>query len=283
MPTSTDNHANTNGHAEQAVLSESADGIAWVTINRPDNHNLLDAEVLVGLSEAWEQIRDDDNIRVAVLTASGDNDFCCGGDLGSVIPLWTGAKEPESELEEKLMADRNMVSKVMLKDRIFPKPVIGAFNGRALGGGFEMSLGTDIRVASEHATFGVPEPKSGLVPGAGTMARLGRQVAYADAMKLLLTGDPISAAEARRIGLINEVVAADQLHTRAQELAEIVAANAPLSLAAIKETVLGTHTMDWPDAFAAEGKAAGRVMRSADAREGPRAFKEKRPPNFTGT
>lgn len=276
MPTSTD-------PAEPAVLLDCHDGIAWVTINRPDNHNLLDAEVLVYLSEAWAQIRDDDEVRVAVLTAAGDADFCCGGDLGSVIPLWTGAKEPSNDLEEKLMADRDMVSKVMLKDRIFPKPVIGAFNGRALGGGFEMSLGTDIRIAAEHATFGVPEPKSGLVPGAGTMARLGRQIAYADAMKLLLTGDPISAEEARRIGLINEVVPAAELRDRAQEIAETVVANAPLALQAIKQTVLGTHTLDWPEAFAAEGKAAGAVMRSADAREGPRAFKEKRPPKFTGS
>lgn len=273
--------SHTDPPAPAATLKIEA-GVAWITIDRPDNHNLLDAEVLVHLSEAWAEIRDDDRVRVAVLTATGADDFCCGGDLGSVIPLWTGAKEPETELEHKLIADRQMVSKVMLKDRLFPKPVIGAMNGRALGGGFEMMLGTDIRVAAEHATFGVPEPQSGLVPGAGTMARLARQISHADAMKLLLTGDPISAHEAQRIGLINEVVPASALVDRAAELAERIVRNAPLALGAIKQTVHETHTMDWPDAFDAEGKAAGRVMRSRDAREGPRAFKERRPPTFTG-
>lgn len=162
------------------------------------------------------------------------------------------------------------------------KPIIGAFNGRALGGGCEILQATDIRIAAEHAVFGVPEPKRGLVPGAGTMVRLARQISYANAMKMLLTAEPISAHEAKEIGLISEVVPAGQLKVRAQELADTVAANAPLALQAIKTAAYESHTMGWDDAFAVERREAGKVMRSKDAREGPRAFKEKRPPEFKG-
>lgn len=265
-----------------AVLFEQRGPIAWITLNRPQAKNTMNAEVFVRLAEAWDEVRNNDSIRVAVLTASGEEDFCCGGDLGGVIPLWTGARQPENEIEEKLLADPMIMDKVMLKGEPLYKPVIAAINGRALGGGCEILQATDIRVAAEHAVFGLPEPKSGIVPGAGSMVRLARQLPYAHAMKLLLTAEPIAADTARQIGLISDVVPAAVLHSHVEELAERVADNAPLALQAIKKTVLESHTLPWADAFQLEMEQAGAVMMSRDAREGPKAFKEKRKPQFTG-
>ena len=268
--------------SEPAVLFEQRGPVAWVTLNRPRSRNTMNAEVFVRLADAWQEVRSNGDIRVAVLTGAGDEDFCCGGDLSEMIPLWTRAKEPTNEIEERVLADTRIVARVMFQDEPMPKPIIGAFNGRALGGGCEIAQATDIRIAAEHAQFGVPEPKIGLVPGAGTMVRLARQIGYANAMKMLLTGDPVDAHEAREIGLISEVVRPGDLVDRASELADIVAANAPLAMQAIKATVHGSHTLDWDEAFALEAQQAGTVVRSRDAREGPRAFKEKRSPHFTG-
>ena len=265
-----------------ALLFEKRGHIAWVTINRPEFKNTMNAEVFVRLDEAWKSVREDDQIRVAVLTATGEEDFCCGGDLGSVIPIWTGAREPANEIEEKLRTDPMIVSRCMLQQEPIYKPIIGAFNGRALGGGCEILQATDIRIAAEHAVFGLPEPKSGVVPGAGSMVRLARQISYANAMKILLSASPISAREAKDIGLISEVLPMNELMARAEELAETIAANAPLAMRAIKKTVLDSHTLDWAEAFTLEQQESATVMMSQDAREGPRAFKEKRPPKFTG-
>ncbi len=265
-----------------AILFEKRGHTAWITINRPEAKNTMNAEVFVGLVEAWREVRLDKNVRVAVLTASGDEDFCCGGDLGGVIRLWTGAKQPENEIEEKLLADPMMVDKAMLKQEPLYKPIIGAINGRALGGGCEITLATDVRIAAEHAVFGVPEPKAGLVPGAGTMVRLARQISYANAMKMLLTAQPVCAREAKEIGLISEVHSADNLQARAEELADIIAANAPLAMYGIKKTVLDSHTLSWEEAFKIEMEQSAMVMMSKDAREGPKAFKEKRRANFIG-
>ncbi len=265
-----------------AVLYEKRGHVAWVTMNRPEAKNLLNGDMFIGLLDAWTAVREDDEVRVAVLTAAGDEDFCCGGDLGAVIPLWTGAREPQNETERRIQQDAGIVGRVMLKDAIFPKPVVGAINGRALGGGCEITLATDVRIAAEHASFGVPEPRSGVVPGAGTMVRLARQIPYAHAMKLMLTAQPVSAREALAMGLVSEVVPAGRLRERAEEVAQVIAGNAPLALRAIKQTALESHTLPWDDAFGVEMREAGKVMASQDAREGPRAFKEKRTPVFTG-
>lgn len=265
-----------------AVLFEKRGHQAWITINRPEKKNLLNGEVFVQMSDAWAEVRSDDSIRVAVVTAAGEEDFCCGGDLGEVIPLWTGARQPQNDTEQRLLDDPMMVDKVMLKDQPLYKPVIAAINGRALGGGTELLQATDIRIAAEHATFALPEPHSGVVPGAGSMVRLARQLPYAHAMKILLGGEPISANEAWNMGLVSEVVPLEQLLARAQQFADNVCRQAPLALQAIKRTALETHTLPWEDAFKFEMEQAGMVMMSKDAREGPRAFKEKRVPDFRG-
>lgn len=265
-----------------AVLFEKRDHVAWLTINRPEAKNTLNAEVFVLLSEAWQEIRDDDNIRVAVLTAAGDIDFCCGGDLSSVIPIWMGTKEPETDIEKRLKADPHIVDKTLLKHEPFVKPVVSAINGRALGGGCEILQATDVRIAAEHATFALPEPKLGLIPGGGSTVRLARQLPWAHAMKILLCGEPISAQQALEFGLISEVVPATQLIERAEQTAAQIASLAPLATQAIKRAALATHTMSWEDAFHFEMEQSAITTLSKDAREGHKAFKEKRKANFTG-
>jgi enoyl-CoA hydratase len=185
-------------------------------------------------------------------------------------------------VEERLLADPMILDKVMLKAEPLYKPVIAAINGRALGGGAELLQATDIRIAADHARFALPEPKVGVVPGAGSMVRLARQLPWAHAMKILLGGEPVSAEEALVMGLVSEVVPFADLEGRAEHYADNVCRQAPLALQAIKRTALETHTLPWADAFKFEMEQAGVVMMSRDAREGPRAFKEKRSPQFLG-
>lgn len=265
-----------------AIRFEKRGQQAWITLNRPEQKNLMNGEMFAQLADAWEEVRADDGIRVAVVTGAGEVDFCCGGDLGELIPLWTGAKPAQTPLEQRLLEDPMIADKVMLKGEPVYKPVVAAINGRALGGGTELLQATDIRIAAEHAEFALPEPRSGVVPGAGSMVRLARQLPYAHAMKILLGGEPISAQQALAMGLVSEVVPLDALRERAQQYADNICRQAPLALQAIKRTVLESHTLSWADAFRFEMEQAGSVMMSKDAREGPRAFKEKRVPNFTG-
>ena len=264
------------------ILFEKRGHQAWITLNRPEAGNTLNGEMFVELADAWQEVRDDDAIRVAVLTAAGEVDFCRGGDLAQVIPLWTGARAPQNPLEERLVNDPLIADKIMLKAEPLYKPVIAAINGRALGGGTELLQATDIRLAADHAQFSLPEPKVGVVPGAGSMVRLARQLPWAHAMKVLLGGEPVSAEEALAMGLVSEVMPLAQLQDRAQHYADNVCRQAPLALQAIKRTALETHTLPWADAFAVEMEQAAAVMMSKDAREGPRAFKEKRTPDFKG-
>jgi len=265
-----------------AIVFEKRAQQAWITLNRPQAGNTLNGDMFVELADAWQEVRDDDAVRVVVVTGAGDEDFCRGGDLGSVIPLWTGARQPETRNEERLLNDPLIVDRIMLKADPLYKPVIAAVNGRALGGGTELLQATDIRIAAEHAQFGLPEPKVGVVPGAGSMVRLARQLPWAHAMRILLGGEPVSATQALAMGLVSEVVPLSQLQARAAYYADNICRQAPLALQAIKRTALNTHTLPWEEAFAYEMEQAGQVMMSRDAREGPRAFKEKRPPEFTG-
>jgi enoyl-CoA hydratase len=265
-----------------AVIYEKRGNTAWITLNRPEAHNTLNGDMFLELNDAWLEVREDSDVRAIVVTAAGEQDFCCGGDLGSVIPLWTGAKQPETDIERRLLAEKNIVSKVLLRQKQIIKPIICAVNGRALGGGCELLQATDIRISVGDTVFGLPEPKVGVVPGGGSMVRLPRQIPWAQAMKILLTGEPVSAYEALQMGLITEIVDRDQLLDRAQELADKICKLAPLAVQAIKRTALQTEHMSWPDAFAFEDKEAKMVMMTKDAREGPKAFMEKRKPNFLG-
>jgi enoyl-CoA hydratase len=264
------------------LIYEKRDGIAYLTMNRPERRNAFSPQMMVQLAEAWQDFRDDDDARVAILTGSGSESFCAGGDLELLIPLITGARKPADEWDRKLAADLRLILTAILRPFELYKPVVAAVNGFAVAGGCEILQATDIRIASKNASFGLAEAQRGLVPGGGSMVRLPRQVPYCKAMEILLLGDRIPAEEAHRIGLINEIVEPEDVLPRAEEIARRLAKNGPLALRKIKEVVLRTNGMPLADAFEIENECSQLVMSSKDAREGPRAFREKRDPVYTG-
>ena len=261
---------------------EVSDHIATITINRPEARNSMNPEVIARLARAWAQVEEDDDIRVAIITGAGDKAFCAGADLGQLIPLTTGARKPENEFDEAVVADPTLGGKAMLRDFTPSKPVIAAINGHAIAGGCEIVQGTDIRVAADTARFGVQEVKWGLYPLGGSSVRLPRQFPEAIAMELLLTGDLLDAATCHRYGFVNHVVPFDQVLPKAREIAAKIAANGPLAVKAIKAGAREAIGHPDRDALDIERKWGGPVFRTEDAVEGPRAFMEKRTPDFKG-
>jgi enoyl-CoA hydratase len=265
-----------------AIMYEKRNHIAYITFNRPEVHNSFNPETIVRLAEAWKQVNTDDDIRAAIVTGAGNVAFSAGADLGRLIPLFTGARKPEDEWDQRLLADRRQGDAALLRNYDVDKPVIAAINGFCIAGGMELIQATDLRVASENASFGLQEVKWAIIPAAGSLARLQRQIPYCKAMEILLTGNRIDAQEAWRIGLVNYVVPQDRLIARAEELASTIAANGPLAVRKIKEAVRRTSGRPLEEAFKIENEIAREVMGSADAREGPRSFMEKRKPNYKG-
>jgi enoyl-CoA hydratase len=268
--------------ATDHLLVDVRDGVMTLTMNRPEARNALSPQMLVRLATAWYEFRDTRDLRVAILTGAGDEDFCAGGDLKLTMPLVTGARQPEDEWDHRLLANLTQFTDAILRGFELYKPVIAAVNGNALGGGTEMTNACDLRVASEHAVFGTPEAKVGLIPGGGSISRLPRQVPYAKAMEILMLGESFSAEEARAMGLINYVVPHRELLTKAREVAQRLADNGPLAVRKIKEGVVRTSGLPLDQALKIEDEVSMAVLTSRDAREGPRAFKEKRKPKFTG-
>ena len=264
------------------LLVDARDGVLTLTMNRPAARNALSPEMLVRMAEAWRSFRDAKDLHVAILTGAGDADFCAGGDLKLSMPLVTGARKPETEWDARLLADMTQFTDAILRGFELYKPVIAAVNGSALGGGTEMANACDLRVAADHAVFGTPEAKVGLIPGGGSLTRLPRQIPYALAMEMLLVGDPVTAQQALAMGLVNYVVPRAELMDKARELAAKIAANGPLAVRKIKEGVVRTSGLPIALGLQIENEVSAAVMGSKDAREGPRAFREKRKPNFTG-
>jgi enoyl-CoA hydratase len=264
------------------LLVEKRPGVLILTLNRPQARNALSPQMLVRLAEAWREFRDASDAHVAILTGAGDEDFCAGGDLKLTMPLVTGARTPEDEWDHRLLGDGAAFTDAILRGFELYKPVIAAVNGNALGGGTEITNACDLRLASEHAVFGTPEAKVGLLPGGGSISRLPRQIPYAKAMEMLLLGRSFSAREALEMGLLNEVVPHEALLDRALALAAQLAANGPLALRKIKEGVVRSSGLPLDRALEIENEVSAAVMSSQDAREGPRAFAEKRKPRFTG-
>jgi len=264
------------------LIYEKSQGVATITFNRPEARNALTPEMLCRLADAIIDYAADDSLRVAIITGAGDRAFCAGGDLAATLPLLTGARGPADEWDRRLLSDPTTSAASSLRGYPLHKPVIAAINGACLAAGSELMLGTDIRVASDHATFGFPEVTRALLPFAGSMARLPRQVSYCQAMELLLVGAAIGAAEALRIGLVNHVVPQAQVLELAQALARKIAANGPVAVRQIKRTVVESSGVSLDQAFGLEDDAKRVVMATEDAREGPRAFMEKRPASYAG-
>lgn len=266
--------------SEPVVITEKKGHILYVTLNRPDKKNAVDVETMCRLADAWTLLDEDKEIRLAVISGAGGN-FCSGMDLKSINRVTSGAP-PENEYEERVQKDYNTIFKAWLKEPLPSKPVIAAIEGYALAGGTELMLGTDIRVAGKSAKFGIPEVQRALVPMSGAQVRMPKQIPYTIALQLLLTGEHITAERAEKIGLIGTVVNDGESLNAAAQIAETIAANGPLAVQAILKTVREARYLNEKDGFNLEMTYGMPVMMSKDAREGTKAFLEKRNPAYKG-
>ena len=257
------------------LIYEKKGHVAYLTMNRPEVMNAMDAEMYRQLSEAWVEVRDDYDVWVAVITGAGDRAFSSGADLKSYIP---SADDPSNRARFWQTQAENLLNRGL---EVW-KPVVAAVNGYCLGGGMTLLLATDIRLASEKATFGLSEVHRGILPGNGGTQRVVRQLAHAHAMELLLLGDRIDAAEAYRIGLVNRVVPPGRLMETANDCAQRLCERAPLAVRAIKEMAIRGANLPLADALRLEETMQLALRQTDDAREGARAFAEKRKPRFTG-
>lgn len=256
----------------ETLTLERRDGIAKITINRPEKLNALNRQVMQDLRACLQQLKSDPEIRVVILTGSGPNAFAAGADIRELADLSSAEALNASKFGQRLFDSIENLG----------KPVIAAINGFALGGGCELAMACTIRIASENAVLGQPEIKLGLIPGYGGTQRLPRLIGKSRAVEMILTGDPIAAQEALRLGLVSGVVPAGELLETAERMARTIAANAPRSVEYALQSV--NQGMELPSAQgqSLESSLFARCFETADMKEGTRAFLEKRLPKFTG-
>lgn len=257
--------------SEELVLQERRGAVAVLTMNRPDKHNALNGALRCAFLGALDRASGDADVRVVVITGAGARSFVSGADVSEMA-----SRTPTEQ--------RRVMSGPSIYEAVWrlTKPVVAAINGYCFGGGLELALACDIRIASSTARFGQPEIALGLIPGGGATQRLPRVIGSGAAARLILTGDPIDAAEAHRMGLVEEVAAPDELRSRAMAIAERIASRSPVALAAAKEALRTSLSAPLEAGLRAEAALFQLCFASADASEGMRAFAEKRPPSFTG-
>jgi len=257
------------------ILESRHEGVATLSLNRPDKLNAINKDLAIALNESLARITTDKSVLVVVITGAG-RAFCAGGDLGLI---GEGRKKNDiTELERLLRAGMHSV----LKIRSMAQPVIAAVNGPAAGAGMNIALAADIRIASENATFGQNFVKVGLFPDYGGTYFLPRLVGHAKAAEMFYTGDMIDAREALRLGIVNRVVPATQLESETRELAKQIAEDPSVSIRAMKNALFGSHKLELEKALDDEVEQQLKCFRSQDCREGITAFLEKRPPKFHG-
>ncbi|MEU0842656.1 crotonase/enoyl-CoA hydratase family protein [Streptomyces sp. NPDC005962] len=266
-------------HGTEHLIVERRGATLVLTLNRPEAKNALSLPMLVGLYDGWIAADEDDTVRSVVLTGAGGV-FCAGMDLKA---LAGGGRMAGQHYRDRLKADPDLHWKAMLRHHRPRKPVIAAVEGHCVAGGTEILQGTDIRVAGRGATFGLYEVRRGLFPIGGSTVRLARQVPRTHALEMLLTGRPYAAEEAERIGLIGRVVPDGTALTKALEIAELINANGPLAVEAVKASVYETAEMTETDGLASELERGWPIFDTADAKEGSKAFAEKRPPVYRRT
>ncbi len=257
----------------QAIIFERREGIAYVTLNRPEVLNARNRRMRADLIHAVTAVRADPEVRVVIITGAGERSFSAGRDLKEAAREKVGvvaARQAKMEI-----SDTEMIARLN-------KPVIAAINGFALGGGCELALACDIRVAVEGAKVGLPEVSRGMIPGSGGTQRLSRVVGLGKALELILTGSVIDAEEARRIGLVNKVVPRDGLMAAAEEYARAIATKAPVAVAFAKEAVREGYEMSLDDGLRLETDLSALLRTTEDIKEGARAFVEKRAPQWRG-
>jgi len=262
-------------------LSESHAHVAVVVIDRPERANCLDPAMLVELAYAWRRIAEDDDIRCAVLRGAGDRVFCSGMDMTATIPAAQRLARGERVSEEEFEGLRS-VSTALLAGFDLRKPLVCAINGHARAGGFDLMLASEIRFAVPEATFALEEVALGLYPTGNATVLLPRQIGWVHAHELLLSAQPIDAERARAIGLVNDLVAPDELMDRALAIALQIARNAPLAVAATRAGVRELIAMDLERAYERQEQLGRPLRKTDDAKEAQRAFVEKRAPTFRG-
>ncbi|MFH1539147.1 MAG: enoyl-CoA hydratase-related protein [bacterium] len=250
--------------------------IAVITINRPEAMNALDRDMTRRLVEAWTEFRDDDDLWVAILTGAGEKSFCAGADLKE-MGEYNRRTTPEERIADK---EKNPGFGGITRNLEIWKPIVAGVNGYCFGGGFELALSCDIRIAAEGAKFGLTELRWGIIPGAGGTQRLPRAVGTAKALEMILLGRRIDAEEALRLGLVARVVPRGELMAACMETAEEICKNAPLAARAAKEAVVRGADMPLAEGLRLEASLAEPLKETEDAQEGPLAFKEKREPEF---
>ena len=255
------------------------DHVVRITIDRPEAKNSLDLYHFRDLANAWRSFRDDDDLWIAIVTGV-PGAFMSGADLKTYIPQITelAKKIGEGEVTEIDGCKLSDGTDAVLRNLKLYKPIIAAIDGPCVAGGMEMLGGIDIRIATASARFGVMEPKRGLFAGGGTTVRLPRQLAFPAAMEFLLTAEAFPASRALELGLLNEIVEPDQLLPRAEDWAKRILANGPLAVRATKESVLRGLAVTMKEAYKIESELSTMVFSSEDAKEGPKAFAEKRTP-----
>lgn len=254
-----------------ALLYEKRGKIAQITIDRPRALNSLDPETFKELSDALISYRDDNDLWAAVLTGSGNRAFCVGADIKDMLPMLSEIRNEWWRLPPTILRGLELW-----------KPIIAAVNGHALGGGLELALACDLRIAAEHATFGAPEVNLGIIPGWGATQRLPRAIPYAKAAEMIFFGQRIDAQEAYRIGLVNKVVPQDQLMPAAEEWAQKLSEMPPLAIRAAKEAMIRGTEMNLEEGLMLESRLMDVVVASDDHKEARNAWLEKRKPDLKG-
>jgi len=257
------------------ILVEQDGRITTVTINRPERRNAIDAQTSYELKQAFEAFKADDEQWVVILTGAGDKAFSAGNDLVAMSELMAGKLTLDPEVARAPFGGITRGFECW-------KPMIAAVNGYCLAGGLEIACSCDIRVAAEHATFGVPEVTRAIIPGASGTQRLPRMLPKGIALEVLMTGGHFDAEWALRHGLVNHVMPADQVMPKAREIAETICQNGPLAVRAVKESAIRGLDLTFEDGLKQETEFSRKVMQSEDAREGPLAFAQKRKPEYKG-
>jgi enoyl-CoA hydratase/carnithine racemase len=254
-----------------ALLYEKRSKIALITIDRPRALNSLDPQTFKELSDALTSYRDDNDLWAAILTGSGNRAFCVGADIKDMLPMLSEIRNEWWRLPPTILRGLELW-----------KPIIAAVNGHALGGGLELALACDLRIAAEHATFGAPEVNLGIIPGWGATQRLPRAIPYAKAAEMIFFGQRIDAQEAYRIGLVNKVVPQEQLLPAAEEWAQKLSAMPPLAIRAAKEAMIRGTEMNLEEGLMLESRLMDVVVASEDHKEARDAWLEKRKPDLKG-
>jgi len=263
--------------AYETLIVEKKEGVARITFNRPEVLNAFNPKMSEELKKAVTDIASDKSVRVVVITGSGDRAFMSGADIDKTILAWVEmTKKGGNVLEDHKV----FFSPTMLEE--LPQPVIAAVNGFAMGMGCEIALGCDIRIAADTAQFGQPEIRLGIMCGGGGSVRLTRLVGNGKALEMCLTGAPIDANEAYRIGLVNKVVPAAELENAVNAMVKQLISKGAVALDSTKKSIYGTMEMPLQEAIENEGKLFSEIFKTEDAEEGARAFLEKRKPEFKG-